>query len=516
MQGSRLADELRKVLGHSAVSTAQQDLASYAGDMYPRSQILKLGKRLPARTPQVVCFPETTEDVSRVMRLCSQERVPVVPYGAGSGVCGAATPEEGCVTLDLKRMNRILDFSKEQSTVTAQPGVIGEFLEEWLNGHGHTMGHFPSSIACSTVGGYVACRSAGQYSSRYGKIEDMTLGLEVVLPGGDVVSLGILGGGHPRDPMLSVILGSEGTMGIVTRACFRVEPLPDRVDFAGFAFLDVDDGLTCMRKVMQAGIRPTVLRLYDPLDTLLAGFHSKTADGEDIHRAAARFSGIKRTIASIATGIGDKGTAAALLRPSLLNHAVELLPTRSLLVAGVQGDKADVTRHWDEFRRIVAQIRGEDLGPEPGYAWVKRRYAVSYKQSRLYAAGAFVDTMEVATTWDNLLPLYRAVLKAMSRHVFIMAHFSHAYAAGCSIYFTFAGYRPTTRGALRTWQEAWKAGLEATARYEATISHHHGVGVLKKWLMDRETPGGKSLFGAFKKELDPMGIMNPGKLFSMD
>ena len=516
MQEARIYDELRKLLGPDRVSAEVQDLVSYSSDMYPRNQILKLGSRLPATRPMAVCFPESVEDICRIVQFCGGERIPVVAYGAGSGVCGATIPEEGGIILDTKRLCRVLELNRENLTVTVEPGLLGERLEDILDQDGLTLGHFPSSINCSTIGGYVACRSAGQYSSRYGKIEDLTLGLEVVLPDGSVAHYGVLGGGHRHDPMLAAQLGAEGTLGIVTRICLKVEPLPEKFDFRGFAFLDSEDGIESMKRIMQVPLRPTVLRLYDPLDSLIAGFHSKTADGEDIHVAASRLSGMKKAVASVATELNDAGLAMLLYRPGMLNKLAEIIPARPLLIVGVQGTKAQVSRQWGEVRRVVSRIRGEELGPEPGWNWFKHRYAVSYKQAKMFAAGAFVDTMEVATTWENLHPLYKAVLKAMGKYVFIMAHFSHAYEEGCSIYFTFAGYRPSVRGATATYQRAWKLGQETVARYGGTISHHHSVGLLKKGLLDRETPGGKELFAAFKAVLDPRQVMNPGKLYNID
>jgi alkyldihydroxyacetonephosphate synthase len=513
MESARLTDELKKLLGASQVLAGPHELISYASDMFPRNQILKLAKELPQVRPGAIVFPESSGDLCRVLAFCWSERIPVIPYGAGSGVCGAGCAEEGAVVIDTKRLTRIVAFSPQDRTVTVEPGLLGEHLEEWLNARGFTLGHFPSSIACSTVGGWVACRSAGQFSSRYGKIEQMTLGLEVALPEGRLGRFGVLGGGHHRDPMLAVFVGSEGTLGLVTQACLRVEPLPEKLDFRGFAFLDVEDGLACMRKTMQAGLAPTVLRLYDPLDSLIAGVHTPTAGGEDVHWAASRLAGTRKLLADAVTDLNETGMALALYRPGLLNRIAEILPARSLLIAGVQGKKAEVERQWTEIAALAASCRGDDLGPEPGQAWYKRRYAISYKQCKVFRAGAFVDTMEVATTWDNLLPMYRAVLKAMGGHVFIMAHFSHAYREGCSIYFTFAGYRPSVRAALSVYQKAWRAGLEAVVRYRGAVSHHHGIGLLKRWAMSREVPGGREFFSAFKKVLDGRGIMNPGKLY---
>jgi alkyldihydroxyacetonephosphate synthase len=516
MEPGHVVDELLKLLGCGKVCAGLQERLAYATDMYPRNQVLKLGKQLPDTLPVAVVFPEEVEELVQVLRFCRQEGIPVVPYGAGSGVCGSAVPVQGGVALDVKRLCRVPALDEERGRVTVEAGTTGEWLEEWLNARGWTLGHFPSSLACSTVGGYVACRSAGQYSSRYGKIEDMTLGLEVALPSGEVHRFGALSDGSHLDPLLDLFLGSEGTLGVVTRVCLRVHRLPEKTEFRGFAFADVAEGLSCMQKVMQAGVRPTVLRLYDQLDSLIAGFHGRTAGGEDVHQAASRLSGLQHTVATVLTELNQAGMALVLLRPEALNRLVEILPVRPLLIAGVQGDRGEVERQWSLVRRQAEALGGEDLGPEPGQAWLKRRYAVSYKQSKVFAAGAFVDTMEVATTWDNVRPLYAEVARAMAPSVFVMAHFSHAYEEGCSIYFTFAGYRPSNAAALSLYQKAWRKGLDAALRSGATISHHHGTGLLKRGLLDRECPGGRELFAAFKKTLDPAGVMNPGKLYEVD
>jgi len=516
MVHTRAADELRKLLGSELVSEAEQDLVSYSADMLAKGQILKLGKEVMPVRPLAVCFPETVEDVRRVLALCHQERIPVIPYGAGSGVCGATVPEEPAVILDTKRMCGILSFSPKERTVTVEPGVIGERLEEYLGARGFTTGHFPSSIFCSTVGGYVACRSAGQFSSRYGKIEDMTLGLEAVAPGGRTFRLGTLGNGNRRDPMVATILGSEGTLVVITKICLRVQPVPSHMDFRGLAFPGMEEAVQCMRRIMQTPLRPTVMRMYDPLDSLIAGHHTTTAAGKDINRAVAELSGLKALLGSAVLDLNHAGLAALLYKPGLLNRVAEILPSRPILVIGVQGSRTAVSRQWDKILEVGVRSHGEDLGPEPGWAWYNRRYSVSHKQTKVYAAGAFVDTMEVATTWDHVLPLYKAVLKAMGPLVFVMAHFSHAYPEGCSIYFTFAGYRPSMQSSLKLHHQAWKAGLNAVSRMPATISHHHGIGLVKRAWLDRESPGGGEIFNAFKKVLDPGNIMNPGKLYKLD
>lgn len=516
MESRGIVQSLERLLGPGKVATTPMELLHYSSDMYPKNQILKLGDKQPETRPVAVVFPDSVEEVAAAVKLCREERIPVVPYGAGSGVCGSAVPEHSGVMLDLKRLAAVQPVSADDRIVVAEAGLLGERLEDYLNARGMTLGHFPSSINCSTVGGWIACRSAGQFSSRYGKIEDLTLGLEVVTPDGEIARFGHLAGTHPRDPMLSLMLGSEGTLGIITKAALKIERLPAVMDFRGFAFFSMDDALLAMRRIMQSAVRPTVLRLYDPLDSLLAGFHRKTAQGQDVDQAVALLGGIKHLAGTLVTELNEVAIRTMLLQPQWMNRLCEVLPARPLLIVGVQGDKAEVAHQWEEVRRIADGTRAEDLGPEPGHNWFKRRYHVSYKQSKVFLAGAFVDTMEVATTWDNLYPLYKAVLRAVGREVFIMAHFSHAYREGCSIYFTFAGYGISNRTAMATYRRTWKQGLDAVARHGATISHHHGVGILKRSYLDRETPGGKDVFMAVKRAMDPCGIMNPGKLYAVD
>ena len=516
MDGNKIQETLKGLLGADKVRSDPQQMVSYSTDLFPRNQILKVAGEIPATEPHAVCFPDSVEDIAKVMAFCSQCRLPLIPYAAGSGVCGATIPEHGGVVMDVKGLDEILDFNPEDETVTVMAGLMGERLEDFLNSKGFTLGHFPSSFRCSSVGGWVACRSAGQFSSRYGKIEHMTLGAEVVIPPGRVVQLGILGGGHPSDPMLDLMLGSEGTLGVLTRVVLKVEPLPPEIDFRGFAFVDVESGIDAMRRIMQAPLKPTVMRLYDPLDSLIAGFHSKPDGKEDLNFIAARLKGVKKLVADAVTGLNSKALTTVLYRPKMLNNVTEILPARPLMIVGVQGDKPNISGQWDEVGRQVKHCRGEDLGPEPGFDWYKRRYAVSYKQSKIFRTGAFVDTMEVATTWDNLFPLYKAIFKAMAPHVFIMAHFSHAYEDGCSIYFTFAGYRPSKQASLSLYQRTWQAGQGAILRHGGTITHHHGVGILKRPYLERDTPGGHDLFAAVKKAVDSPGVCNPGKLYGVD
>jgi alkyldihydroxyacetonephosphate synthase len=539
----QLREQLEAIVGERRVSVAISDLDTYARDTWPRLLLsVQAGVPLEHR-PHAVVWPESAREVSQVVRLASARGLALVPYGGGSGVCGGAVPVAGGITIDLKRMNSVLSLDSEQMICDVEAGMNGERFERELNRRGYTLGHFPSSIYCSTVGGWVATRAAGQMSSKYGKIEDRITGITAVTGRGELVRTD----GPPRatrGPNWSQLLcGSEGTLGVITSVRLRVRPAPELRVFRCFDFRGLEAGLEAIRRVMQRGLRPAVLRLYDELDTLLHAGPAERAGAAARSTALApapvagsgalpqlpgatpsvRPGPIDRLLSVLGgsgTGIRDnlrRETVAALLgHPRLLNGlalpAVERLGRRCRLIVGLEGARI---RTGIESRLAFAELEragGIDQGEEPGRAWFEHRYAVSYGMSRVFREGAFVDTMEVAATWDRLLDLYHAVRQVLTRHAFVMAHFSHAYPEGCSIYFTFLAVARTLGQAQRTYDQLWREGLAAASRVGGTISHHHGVGLLKGAAMNAEHREAMGILRALKQTFDPQGLFNPGKL----
>ncbi len=446
-------------------------------------------------------WPGSPEEVAGVVDACARHRTPIVPYGAGSGVCGATLPIHGGVVCDLKRLKAIRRIDPDAGEIEVEAGLVGERLERKLERHGLTLGHFPSSILCSTVGGWLAGRSAGQCSSRYGKIEDMVLDLELVT--GDGVlrrtpRVDDLGGGPDWNQL---VVGSEGTLGVITAATLRVHPAPAHRVFRGWLCPDVHGGLEIMREVMQAGLRPAVLRLYDPLDTAMVGNEGSSQGGR--LRSLLHGGDWKQSLMS-----------RALAHPRWVNAAIDHLPGRSLLVVVSEGSDGEATAADERAARVAQRVGARDLGEAPGRRWLAHRYDVSYKQSALYASGAFVDTFEVATTWPRVAGLYDAVRAAVGRQVVVMAHFSHAYPGGCSIYFTFAGGGRDASEMRARYDAAWRAGLDAAQAEGAVIAHHHGAGLSRASHMPAEHGEARRWFDALKATLDPHGILNPGKLFA--
>jgi alkyldihydroxyacetonephosphate synthase len=474
--------------------------------------------RVGAHRPGLIVWPESTAEVQEIVRWAARRRVAIVPFGAGSGVCGGILPADDVVVVDLKRMARWRALDVGAPSLEVEAGALGLPLEEELGRRGFTLGHFPSSILCSTVGGWVAGRSAGQCSGYYGKIEDMVVALECVTGTGDVVTLSRRAHGPDLTPL---IIGSEGILGIVTAATLRLHPAPTARAFGTFTFAETEAGWEGMRRMFQAGLRPTVSRLYDPFDAMLARM-----GGGKKKKAATRPTSDAPT-----PGVGAAALRSLLRRPFAVNELIERAGGRALggamLVVIFEGSSETVGRDLARARALLERAGGRYDGEDAARRWLSHRYAVSYRQAPVYAAGAWVDTMEVAATWQNLGALYDGVRKALGRHAFVMAHLSHAYPDGCCIYFSFAGSaQPGSRGAspsdtwdsgtIAAYESAWRDGLAAAEAAGGTIAHHHGVGRSKAPRLRDELGSGVDVVRALKAALDPHGILNPGNLLPAD
>ncbi|HNH46118.1 MAG TPA: FAD-binding oxidoreductase, partial [Myxococcota bacterium] len=258
--------DLTSLSSRIALSTALPDRLAVARDLWPRGTLHFANGQLPSM-PAAVASPESEEQVHLLMAWAAEHGVPLIPYGAGSGVCGAAAGRPDAITVDLKRFRNIGPIDVEKQTVRVQAGVIGQHLEDWLEQRGWATRHSPSSIWCSTVGGWAASRSAGQFSSKYGKFEDMVAAMRVVSPSG---SFGT-GAWSEGEDLGAWILGTEGALGIITELSVRIVPLAERRWLRGYRFADVPSAWEAMRALLQSELHPAVLRLYDPVDTRLAG-----------------------------------------------------------------------------------------------------------------------------------------------------------------------------------------------------------------------------------------------------
>lgn len=494
---SRTAPALR-------TSRAPLDLDACRRDLWPRDTLrLAQGSLPPA--PTEVAWPEDDAQVELALQRAAEQGLVVVPYGAGSGVCGGASGRSDALVVDLKRMNRVLSLDPDARTVRVQPGVLGQHLEDWLARRGFMTAHSPSSIWCSTVGGYAAARSAGQFSSRYGVFDDMLLAARAQAPTGPILA----GAWTPpgQEDLLPVLSGSEGALAVVTEVLLRVAPLPQTRWLRGYAFPNLPTAWSAMRGLLQAGLWPSVVRLYDPLDTRL----NRTTQGGRRHKdpgAGGLLSRLRRAVAQVPALQGHLADLPLAL-PGLVNSLAGGLGSDVALILGFEGAAGTVEAQVELARPHLAA--GRDLGPGPGERWFAHRHSVSYKAAPIFIAGGFADTMEVAAPWSRLEALHDAVRAAIGRHGVVMAHFSHVYPEGCSIYFSFAA-----QGRLQTYDALWSDALDAARAAGGTVTHHHGVGQLKARAAAREAGAAVRVWREVKARLDPDDRMNPGRLFPAD
>ena len=446
-----MRSDLEKIVGAPAVDERP------VRDLWPLSV---MERRAGKESPRVlVVRPHGREQVAAVLRWAASSSVVVTPMGGGSGVCGALAPAQGEIVLDMGGFDRILEIDEENLLCTCEAGVNGYELEQKLNARGLTLGHYPSSLPATTLGGLIATRSSGQESSRYGSIEDMVQGLAVVLPDGTFAAPRP-GPRSATGPALhELLIGSEGGLGIVLGAVLRVHRLPEATVGRGYAFVDVKNGLEVMRAVMQSGIRPLLLRLYDAEDTAFGGYEV------------------------------DAG--------------------QCVLIAATAGP-SNVAEAEAKVVETLARA-GRALGEAPWESWKQRRFDLSAERLKTFLepAGSFLDTIEIAGRWTILSELHARVKAAIAVGGVALCHFSHAYEQGCCAYFTFGGSRDTEDEARAAYGRAWEGAMSAALELGATISHHHGVGqVRSRWIAD-EMGGWMKVWRAVKEGLDPQGIMNP-------
>lgn len=471
------------------ISTSIQHLLAYSRDLWPLKLIEIQGVETPD-IPDAVLWVKNVKEVVKVVKLCSENEIPIIPYGGGSGVCGGTVPINGGIIIDLKLMNAVRSLNEYSLLVEVEAGANGERFERTLNRMGYTLGHFPSSIYCSTVGGWVSTRSAGQASTLYGKIEDMVVALEVVLPDGNVLRTKETPRGATGPDPKQIFIGSEGTLGIITSATLRMHPYPEHRGFASFFFEELSSGFSAIRKIMRAGAKPAVLRLYDPVDTMVSSMGGEKKGG----------------------WLGEKILKWIIGSPSMANRFIERFSKKCLLIMVFEGKRRNVYTAQDIAREICREEKGTDEGEKYAKEWLTRRYSVSFGLSKIFSLGLFADTMEVASSWDKLESLYFEIKKAISKYALVMAHFSHAYDDGCNIYFTFIGGGKKPEERIERYMKIWNDAMEACINVGGAISHHHGIGLLKrKWLKD-EHGKGYEIIRSIKNIIDPKNIMNPGKL----
>lgn len=458
-------DALIDIVGKAHVYPQETDAILNAHDAWPLSEAkIRAGEILPKA--DFVVFPANDEEIAAILELANEMRIPVIPVGGGAGTCGGTLPIYGGIQLDLKRMNRILKLDEESMLVTAQAGIVGIELEREINRHGYITGHTPTSLRASNLGGFVATRSGGSMSSKYGKIEDLTLGLKVVLPDGTITRCKAVPRHSVGPDLRELFIGSEGTLGVITEATVKIFPKPEERRFRSVSFPDVHSGLEAIKGIFRADVKPSVVRLYDPEDTAL--------------HISMRF---------------------------------EVPEGDCMLLLAFDGSSKQVELDEHICLDICLREGGEDFGSEPSQYWWEHRYDMYYPTKLTTGGYSIGDTIDIVATYDHLEDVYHAMKEAMEQHeAFVLSHFSHMYENGGSIYMIFFTSQPDAETAWNTYKKIWNDGVEACLEHGGTMSHQHGVGTLRSTYVEDELGASFGVLKKIKDKLDPNGIMNPGKL----
>lgn len=459
--------EFEDAVGKENVSVSFADKLSYGVDYFWVSRFwADKGQRLPQ--PDFIVRPGSAAEVSKVLKIANYYKIPVHTWGGGSGSQGSALPMAGGIILDMKRMNRLIGIDENTRSITAEAGMIFQTLEWHANEHGYTTMHIPSCLTCGTIGGALAHRGIGIMSTKYGKIDDQCLNMEIVLPNGDIINT-LPVPKHAAGPDLNqIFIGSEGTLGIITKATVKLFKQPECRKFGSYLFQKFDDGILACRDIVQL-VKPSILRLFDPAETV---------------------SIIKSII-----GVEQVG--------SFMNYAVEGNP--------------DIAEFEQEtIRRICERYGGEDMGAEYGEKWYENRITFFYPGHIMNNPQMF-GTMDTVCTYENVLPVYHAMKDVVEQNfpgVRFIAHCSHWYDWGTMIYDRFIMDEPPEDPdeAIRLHNEIWNAGVRAAMAHGGVINDHHGIGLKLSRLMKEQYGPAMQVLEGLKKSLDPNGIMNPYKL----
>ena len=470
-------DALVGIVGAAYSRTADLDRLLHAGGK-STIDLLRRKDSCEQDAPDAVLLPGDDDAVAAILRYCSEHRIAVIPFGGGTNVVGALDPTRAefgaVVSLDLRRFDQLISLDEVSGQAVFGAGVTGPDAERLLGAQGFSLGHFPQSFEYATIGGFAATRSSGQDSAGYGRFNDMVRGLRVVTPVG-TMDLGRAPESAAGPDLRQLMIGSEGTFGVITQVRLRVHRAPEAVRYEAWSFPDFQTGAAALRAVTQNATGPTVIRLSDEAET---GVNLATTEA-----------------------IGETHITGGCLGITVF-----------------EGTKEHVESRHAETSALLAAQGGTSLGEGPAQAWERGRFGAPYLRDSLLSAGALCETLETATDWSNIPALKAAVTQALTNALaetgtpaLVMCHISHVYATGASLYFTVvAGQRGNP---IEQWQAAKKAASDAIMATGGTITHHHSVGAdHRPWMREEVGELGVQVLRAVKATLDPAGILNPGKL----
>ncbi len=460
-------DELGALAPGLEILTDEASCVARGRDTWVRSLMRSRQGEVPA--PGAVLRPRSRDEVAQCLAWADAREVALVPFGLGSGVCGAVLLEREQVVLDMSAMDQLLEIDETSLVARVQAGMRGSDFEAALAARGYTMGHWPQSIELSSVGGWVATRASGQFSTLYGNIEQMLLGCEVVLAGGRTIRIPSVPRSSTGPDLRALFMGSEGTLGVLTELEFRIHPAAEKQRGLAVSFDDLASGSEALRRIVQAGWTPAVTRLYDAVE------------------AGRNFAGV-----------------AEQDRPVLL-------------LLG-EGTAARVDPEAEAMAAICTELGGRSHGEDPVKSWLEHRNKVPTFES-LLDQGILADTIEIAIDWAQLVAIWERVCREAGGTEGVLAmsgHISHCYTQGANIYFTFIAAESDLDRAIEIYDKVWHATMRITHEMGGTIAHHHGIGRVRRQWLGEELGDAVTVLQAVKKALDPKGILNPGALIPGD
>ena len=465
-------DELKSIVGEGNLTDVDCDLDAYSVDVWwPSRMWADKGCKRPR--PDVVVFPGSAQEVSEILKFANRNGIPVVPSGAGAGGLGGVLALEGGIVIDMKRMNKIVNLDEVSYNVTAQAGIFQVDLETYLNDRGYTLNHFPASLYCSSLGGFLSCRGSGHFSSKYGKIEDMLLSLETVLPTGEIVrSLPVPV--HSTGPSFEkLFLGAEGIYGVITEATLKIKKLPEKMAFRALLFESLHSALEAARQIMVSGLKPAVVRIYDENDTKIM---------------------VKKVLGADVDG-GD------------------------YMILGFEGFKEVVEAEEKVALRICLENGARDLGEEPGWTWWNKRFNFYYPPYTLESSRCLYGVLDSCALHKDLENVYLGMKNAIETEfkewgVKYIAHFSHWYDWGGSVYPNFIIENPPEdpEEGFELNNRIWATGMKAILENGGVLNEHHGIGIQLARFMRQQYGDSFVVLDRLKNAFDPNGILNIGKL----
>jgi alkyldihydroxyacetonephosphate synthase len=454
--------ELQELLGPNQAFVNDEEISKHSYDVWPVAAKWKGQGKQPYR-PDAVVRPTSVQEIADTLKWATANQVPLTPWGLGSGVCGAAIPTQGGISLDMSGLTQIVALDETNLMVKVQGGKLGLELENELNERGYTLNHSPQSLDRSSVAGWVATRASGQFSSRYGSIEDLTVAFTVVLPTGEVVETKLAPRAAVGPDLRHIFMGSEGTMGVITDVTLKIFPLPEHRILETLTFDTVEAGLTVMRTFMRIGVRPFLVRFYD-VDEARHAMQDKSFN------KCAMFLGFE----------GVKGIAEA---------------------------------EYQTVMDICAAEGGQKIGPAGAEAWMRRRFDFSTVENLLNEPGGLAETIEISNFWDGIQDTYTALKKALAPYADeVLGHFSHVYPQGTSLYIILLGRVADDATAEANILKIWDTAMQICLDTGAAISHHHGIGLARQGFIREDLASSAVVLDKIKATIDPAGVMNPGKL----